>query len=359
MAVTPNPRVQTLEAYEITPQEPWQIYDEYSLTKLDWNEGAFVPDFVKRTARKLLSKDEYYSWYPDCVAIELTKALAAWLDVSVMNVLTFPGSDVALESLCRVYLSAGERVLIPVPTYENFFTFAASSGGDLLFVPLKPPFEFSAASLIAEYRAQQPKVIYLVSPNNPCGYLIPRDDVREICRAFPDSLIILDQAYVDFSPEASCVSLIHEHDNLAITRTFSKAFSLAGMRLGFIVACHDILKQVAKIRNGKNLGMLAQKLCVELLRRKADVQAWIDQVVTTREWLSGQLAALGVNYTRSHANFILFELPDPKYALAEFKRYGVYVRDKSKAVPNGLRVTITTRPSAEQFLRVLERLVSR
>ncbi|MCS6896457.1 MAG: histidinol-phosphate aminotransferase family protein [Nitrospira sp.] len=359
MAVFPNPRFQSLEAYEITPQEPWQIYEEYSLTKLDWNEGAFVPDFVKRTARKLLSKDEYYSWYPDCVAIELTKALAGSLDVSVMNVLTFPGSDVALESLCRVYLQAGDRVLIPTPTYENFFTFAASSGGDLLYAPLKPPFEFNAGSLIAEHLSHRPKVIYLVSPNNPCGYVIAHDDVRAICRAFPESLVVLDQAYVDFSPEASCVHLVRECDNLAITRTFSKAFSLAGMRLGFIVADHGILKQVAKIRNGKNLGMLAQKLGVELLRRKADVQAWIDQVVATRDWLSDQLTKLGVTHSPSRANFILFELPDPKYALAEFKREGIYVRDKSKAVPNGLRVTITTRKSAEQFLRVLERLVSR
>ncbi|MCP9456539.1 MAG: histidinol-phosphate aminotransferase family protein [Nitrospira sp.] len=359
MAVIPNPRFQSLEAYEITPQEPWQIYEDYAVTKLDWNEGAFVPPFVKRIARRLLSNDEYYSWYPDCAAIELTKALADSLGVSVMNVLTFPGSDVALESLCRVYLSGGERVLIPVPTYENFFTFAASAGGELVFVPLKPPFEFSAASLIADYRHDRPKVIYLVSPNNPCGYLIAQSDVREICRAFPDTLVILDQAYVDFSPDASCVDLIRACDNVAITRTFSKAFSLAGLRLGYVVASHDILKQVAKIRNGKNLGMLAQKLGVELLKRKTDVQQWIRQVVETRDWLSHRLTTLGVTHSTSYANFILFELPDPKYALAEFKRHGVYVRDKSKAVPNGLRVTITTRQAAAQFLRVVEKLVAR
>ncbi|MCP9440080.1 MAG: aminotransferase class I/II-fold pyridoxal phosphate-dependent enzyme [Nitrospira sp.] len=359
MPVSPNPRFQSLEAYEITPQEPWQIYEDYSVTKLDWNEGDFVPDFVKRTARRLLSNDEYYAWYPDCAAIELTKALAGSLGVSVMNVLTFPGSDVALESLCRVYLGVGERVLIPVPTYENLFTFAASAGGELVFVSLKPPFEFSAASFIADYRDDRPKLIYLVSPNNPCGYVIARSDVRDICRAFPDALVILDQAYVDFSPDASCVDLIRDCDNLAITRTFSKAFSLAGMRLGYIVADHGILKQVAKIRNGKNLGMLAQKLGVELLKRQTDVQQWIRQVVETRDWLSDQLTALGVMHSKSHANFILFVMPDPKYALAEFKRHGVYVRDKSKAVPNGLRVTITTRQAAEQFLAVLKQLVSR
>src|SRR5215831_242091 len=110
MAVAPNPHVKALEAYEITPQEPWQIYGEYSLEKLDWNEGAVVPHFVRKAAVKLLGKDEYFTWYPDCVAIELTNALARYLGLSVMNVLTFPGSDTALESLCRAYLSTGERV---------------------------------------------------------------------------------------------------------------------------------------------------------------------------------------------------------------------------------------------------------
>ena len=359
MAISPNPHVQALDAYDITPQEPWQIYGEYGLDKLDWNEGAGVPDFVRRTALKLLAKDEYFTWYPDCVAIELTDALARHLGVSVMNVLTFPGSDVGLESLCRTFLSVGDRVLVPTPTYENFFTFAAASGGELLFAPIKQPYEIDVGAFIEEYRSSRPKVVYLVSPNNPCGYVIPRAGVSEICRAFSESLIILDQAYVDFSRPACCVDLIRDHDNLVVTRTFSKAFSLAGMRLGFIVADHGILKHVAKIRNGKNLGMLAQKLGVQLLERTQEVQGWIDQVVANRDWLSRQMKRLGVAHSDSHANFILFELPDPKYAMAEFKRHGIYVRDRSKAVPNSLRVTVTTRKSAEHFLQVLGRLVSR
>ena len=358
MAVDPNPHVKALEAYEITPQEPWQIHEDYNLHKLDWNEGAIVPRFVRKTALKLLAKDEYFNWYPDCVAIELTDALAKCLEVSVMNVLTFPGSDVALESLCRTYLSVGDRVLIPTPTYENFFSYAAASGGEILFAPTKKPYELNADALIKQYLLHRPKIIYLVSPNNPCGYVIPKPSVSEICRAFSESLIILDQAYVEFSSTASCVDLVEHHDNLVITRTFSKAFSLAGMRLGFIVAAHGILKNVAKIRNGKNIGMLAQKLGVELLKRRSVVDGWVHEVIRNRDWLSQQLTRLKVSYSESHANFILFELPDPKYAMAEFKRHGIYVRDRSKAAPNSLRVTVTTRASAEHFLQILEKLVS-
>ena len=208
MSVTPNPYVKNLEPYEITPQEPWQIHDEYQLDKLDWNEGAYVPGFARRVARRRLIRDEYFNWYPDCAAIALTKALAEWLRVSAFNVLTFPGSDVALETLCRTYLAPGDRVLIPTPTYENFFTFAAACGAQLQLAALPRPYTFDAAAFTERHRASVPKIIYLVSPNNPCGYAIARADVTAICEAFPSSLVILDQAYVEFAPQLSCAQLI-------------------------------------------------------------------------------------------------------------------------------------------------------
>jgi len=279
MSITPNPYVESLEAYEITPQEPWQIHEDVDLHKLDWNEGAYMPEFARRVARRRLIRDEYFNWYPDCAAIALTKALAEWLRVSAFNVLTFPGSDVALETLCRTYLSPGDRVLIPTPTYENFFPFAAACGAQLQFVTLPKPYAFDAAALIRDL-PRPPKMVYLVSPNNPCGYAVAREDVRAICAAFPQSLIILDQAYVELA-----------------------------------------------------------------------------EVIATREWLSGQMARLELQFYPSSANFILFEVPDPTYFMAEFKRHGVYVRDKSRAAPGCLRVTVSTRTSAQHFCEVLARLL--
>ena len=358
MSVTPNPYVQSLEVYEITPQEPWQIHDDCELHKLDWNEGAYVPGFARRVARRRLIKDEYFNWYPDCAAIALTKALAAWLGVSAFDVLTFPGSDVALETLCRTYLSPGDRVLIPTPTYENFFAFAAACGAQLELTALPKPYVFDAAALIERYRASRPKIIYLVSPNNPCGYAIGRAEVSAICEAFPGSLVILDQAYVEFAPRLSCVELFTSHENLAVTRTFSKAFSLAGMRLGYVIAGRAILRNIAKIRNGKNVGMLAQELGLEMLANRTQLEEWIAVVVDSREWLSRQMSRLQVQFYPSFANFILFEVPDPKYFMAEFKRRGVYVRDKSRAAPGCLRVSVSTRRSAEHFCTALAALMS-
>ena len=356
MSITPNPYVESLEAYEITPQEPWQIHEDVDLHKLDWNEGAYMPEFARRVARRRLIRDEYFNWYPDCAAIALTKALAEWLRVSAFNVLTFPGSDVALETLCRTYLSPGDRVLIPTPTYENFFPFAAACGAQLQFVTLPKPYAFDAAALIRDL-PRPPKVVYLVSPNNPCGYAVAREDVRAICVAFPQSLIILDQAYVEFAPALNCAELVTEYDNLAVTRTFSKAFSLAGLRLGYVVAGRPVLRNIAKIRNGKNVSMLAQELGLEMLRNRAELEHWIAEVIATREWLSGQMARLQLQFYPSSANFILFEVPDPTYFMAEFKRHGVYVRDKSRAAPGCLRVTVSTRTSAQHFCEVLARLL--
>ena len=142
-----------------------------------------------------------------------------------------------------------------------------------------------------------------------------------------------------------------------MTRTFSKAFSLAGMRLGYVVAGRPILRNIARIRNGKNVGMLAQELGLEMLANREQLEDWIEVVVESREWLSREMTRLQVKFYPSSANFILFEVPDPKYFMAEFKRQGVYVRDKSRAAPHCLRVTVSTRRSAEHFCEVLAKLI--
>jgi len=118
-----------------------------------------------------------------------------------------------------------------------------------------------------------------------------------------------------------------------------------------------VLRNIAKIRNGKNVSMLAQELGLEMLRNRAELEHWIAEVIATREWLSGQMARLELQFYPSSANFILFEVPDPTYFMAEFKRHGVYVRDKSRAAPGCLRVTVSTRTSAQHFCEVLARLL--
>lgn len=357
MAIKPNQYVESLQAYEITPQQPWLDYEVENVLKLDWNEGDNVPSFVKEIASECLKRNQFFSWYPDYSAIELHEKLAHFLGVSTNNILSFPGSDTALETVCRAYLEPGDCVVVVTPGYENFDVYAKSMGASCVNFNVIKPFRFDIDIFLNQIGRLSPKMIYLTSPNNPCGYTIDLNDISRLCARFSNTLIVCDQAYVEFSLSNCCIPLTRQFENLVVVRTFSKAFSLAGIRLGYTVANHDVLKILAKLRNGKNITMLSQKVAVESLRHFDQVELWIQKVIAVREWLKGRLTQLGIQVYDSQANFLLFEAPDPIKLILALKRNNIYVRDKSKSTSGCLRVTITTGESAEKFYSVVEQVM--
>ena len=136
--------------------------------KLDWNEGSDPPYFVKNIINNLIQIPKYLSWYPDYNSQKLCNALSKKLNISELQILTFPGSDVALETVCRTFISQGDNVFVVLPSYSNFLTFAESCGCHLETIILKKPYTFSAQDLIVKAKKNKPKILYLVSPNNPC-----------------------------------------------------------------------------------------------------------------------------------------------------------------------------------------------
>ena len=358
MAVRPNRFIEKLDPYKITTQEPWNEKDRKAVLKLDWNEATFVPSFIRDFAIQLLKSDEYFNWYPDYNAHQLHKALAESLGVSVMEVLSFPGSDAALEALCRCYLAPRFKAVAVTPSYSNFFVFAKSIGASVNYVSIPKPFCFDLDMVINKTKKVRGQLLYLVTPNNPCGYFIDPTDVSKICDLLPDVLIVCDQAYVEFATYADCVHLISDHPNLIIVRTFSKAYSLAGMRVGYVVAQHEILKNLSKIRNGKNLIMLAQKLAIECLKHPTWLEDWVKEIIREKEKLYKILDQFGIPYYHSHGNFVLFELSSPKKTVAELKKRRIFIRDQSEAIEGGVRVTIGHSSAMKRFANVLQEIIS-
>ena len=350
MAVRPNRFIERLAPYKITPQEPWLDYRSRTILKLDWNEGDFLPDHIRRYAMSLMRSDAIFSWYPDYGALELHEEIARTLGCSPLQVLSFPGSDVALDTVCRAFLDVGERALIVTPSYENFDVFVNSVGAVCDLLPLPKPYRFDRLLVQQALQARPTKLLYLVSPNNPCGYAIELDDIRRLCTDNPDTLVVCDQAYVEFAAEYDCVRLIDELPNLLINRTFSKAFSLAGLRLGYVVGDHELLAPLAKVRNGKNIGMLAQKVSIEMLRHPELVGEWVKEVIAARQWCYERLSELVPVVYPSHGNFLLFEVPKPLEVVAELKAHQIYIRDKTRTTGGGVRVSITSRRAMMRFI---------
>lgn len=340
----PTPAVLALREYAVTSQEVWREAGSAERLKLDWNEATVSHDVVRLRLVEFLSQHGAINWYPDVAALDLSKALAAAMGVSPLQVLAFGGSDVALETIARTYLSPGDSVAIVQPGYDNFRVYAESCGART--VPVAPGdslLECDVKQFISRVYASGPvKLVYVVNPNNPVGYLIPRDGIRRILEAFPAAGVIIDEAYVEFAAgeDASSVQLVGEYPNLFVTRSFSKAFGLAGLRLGYVASHQQNLRHIRKLRNGKNLSMFAQVAALALLEQPQIIHHHIAQVLEGRALFLKRYREMGGCAFDSHANFVLLRVAKPQEVIIGLRRAGIFVRDRSSL------------PSLEQTIRV-------
>ena len=201
--------ISDLDEYIITPQDVWSCNAPKDLLKLDWNESPCDFDYYQKEAQKIVNLPGVLSWYPDCLALELNNELSNYLDLDGHLILTFPGSDVGLESICRAYLEPDENVVVVSPTYENFYVYVIQNGANLHKCQLDPPFSLSYEYLSSKIKSiGSVKIVYITRPNNPCGYLVDLELIEDIAKKFPDTLFIIDEAYIEFTDEKSCVILI-------------------------------------------------------------------------------------------------------------------------------------------------------
>jgi histidinol-phosphate aminotransferase len=348
-----NKFIKKLIPYVTTSQAPWHLSKGVSCAKLDWNEGTDVPDFLVNRAKELILDTRIYNWYPDVECLKITQALALKLGVNFSKVLFYPGSDTALEDICRAFLDADDSVAQLVPTYGNFKVFVESCGGQCLDFNM---LEFSLVNFnkfCNKIRKWSPKIIYLVSPNNPCGYSIPETVLKTALKEFSNCLFVVDQAYVEFNDLADMTRLTNNFPNLIVTRTFSKAYGLAGFRLGYIVANSDIVSSLKKIRNGKNISAFAQALGLEYLKHSKELSSWVDEVKNNRLRVSASLDKIGWRYLQSDANFITFFPDNVEGFLRDCVSERVFIRNLSHVMSGALRVTIGGYKHTDLFLKVL------
>ena len=354
--VKPAAHIDRIKPYKITSQDVWSNFAPDELLKLDWNEAPNNFPFYAKALRELANKRGMTSWYPDFLAIKLTAKLAKFINVPVANILTFPGSDVALETICRAYLDSGDSVSILCPTYENFFVFAAQTGAELSFVTLEPPFEVNWKLLETELLINRsPKAVYLVNPNNPTGIILDREKLRKLIHSYPSTLFIIDEAYIEFTDEQSLCMIVQESENVAVTRTFSKCFGLAGVRLGYMVASQSIIQTINKIRNGKNVTMIAQCLGIAALDNLKYFNDWTTEVRAAKQIFEGWCAENEILYFPSHGNFVMFSVNNAADICSKLRSYGVYVRDRRSVVPGGIRATIGSKKDTQLLINALNR----
>lgn len=354
-AISPQPShaVARLKPYETVNQSALFLPDSQMACKLDWNESTQPPatEIIDAIVAEL--RQERSQWYPDVNSFELIEELSRYTGLPTENIQTFPGSDAALEYVCRAFLNADDHVLIVGPTYDNFRIYAESCGASTTLCLSDSPWRSDAPHIIDSVR-NNTKLIYLVSPNNPTGALYTEREIRSILDAAPHALLIIDEAYFEFCG-VTMSHLVTRYPNAIITRSFSKAFGLAALRCGYVLSNPTNIEYLNRIRVGKNLSAAAQAAALAALRNIDCVKRYVETVKQNRILLTIKLGALGIPAHTTPANFVMLEVGRPAEVIRFLRGRHIYIRDRS-AMPQlerFVRVTVgddrTTRAVIEGF----------
>jgi histidinol-phosphate aminotransferase len=336
-----------------TPGE--QVAD---LVKLNTNEGAYPPSPRVMSVLARLS-DESLRLYPDPVSVRLRETAAARYGVSAQNVLAGNGSDDCLTILYRGFLDPDERIACPWPTYGLYDTLASLQGAELVRLPFRQVgrrFE-----LPDDLGRQRAKLIILANPNNPSATLVPVDELRRLCDAVAGSAILaVDEAYVDFALgagiDASMLPYLNEHPNLVVLRTFSKSYSLAGARLGLLFASAAIIEMLNKVKDSYNVNAITQALGIAALEDGAYHAECVRRTLDERARLERELAAMGLAWPESAANFLLVEIgARAEGVYRALKQQGLLVRWWSAAeLRTKIRISVGKPEENERVLAALK-----
>lgn len=329
--------------------------------KLDWNESTLPPSVkVKKAISEALEKDmNLLNWYPELYSKNLRSKLGQYNRRDSEEILVTNGSDDALELICKVFLDPGDHVVVPYPTYTHFITYVQSRGAVLKKVETPDPFKPDITSVLSNVTPMT-KLIYLVNPNNPTGVLLNKKQISTVCTIASHCIVVVDEAYYEFAGE-SIVDLIDDHPNLIVTRTFSKAWALAGLRVGYLTTNIGLVEQLKKVINPKSVSVLAQVAAAAALDDRQYMENYVKEVKASKMILIDFLREYNLNVHDSTGNYIMVQHPKLQTLLEEMEKENIYVRDRStfKNLPGFFRITIGDHEQTSELIKRLKRVFER
>lgn len=301
---------------------------------LDANENAFGSPL-----------EHHYNRYPDPLQHQVKERLAHIKGVPIDNIFLGNGSDEAIDILYRAFCKPGvDNVILVPPTYGMYEVSANINDVQIRKVNLTTGYQLDLDG-IADSIDMHTKLIFICSPNNPTGNSINRQDIETILTHFT-GLVVIDEAYINFSKQRSFTQELAEYPNLVILQTLSKAWGLAALRLGMAFASKEIIQVFNKIKPPYNINKATQDLVLKALDNVETVNSWIQQTVAERERLVQELSTIEqvFHITPSDANFILVKLIEPRELYNFLVNQGIIVRDRSKIelCEGCLRMTVGT-----------------
>ncbi|MEP7257045.1 MAG: histidinol-phosphate transaminase [Flavitalea sp.] len=312
---------------------------------LDANENSLGSPLIK-----------WYNRYPDPLQMKMKHKLAAIKGLPASSIFIGNGSDECIDILVRAFCEpAIDNIIICPPTYGMYEVSAAINDVHVKKVPLTAAFQLDLPA-IADAVDEHTKLIFICSPNNPSGNSMNREDVEALLNNY-FGIVVIDEAYINFSKYRSFTQELNEYPNLVVMHTLSKAWGLAALRIGMAFASEAIVQVMNKVKPPYNVSQASQDLAMQALENVEEVNEMIKEIVKERKELERQLLALPIvlKVYESDANFLLVKVPDARSVYQYLLTRGIVVRDRSKVelCEGCLRITVGTREENNKLLQAI------
>ena len=320
--------------------------------RLDFNENTLAcSPHVIEVLQKVTAVE--LTRYPERGSVEAK--VAASLCVAPTQVLLTNGVDEAIHVLCQAFLDRGDAMLLPVPTYSMYEVYGSAAEARIDAVPADAGFQFPLKALLAALD-ERTRLIAIANPNSPTGATVARDAIVTIAERAPQAIVMVDEAYYHFFGE-TVIDLIGKLPNLVVARTFSKAYGLAGLRLGALIAAEETMQWLRRVISPYSVNQLALACLPAALEDRAYLDWYVAEVKAARAELAQTLAEFGLEHWPSAANFILARIGAQHGAFVKAMRArGVLTRDRSAdpGCDGMVRITVGTREQMQQARGAIE-----
>ncbi|MDP1995206.1 MAG: histidinol-phosphate transaminase [Ignavibacteria bacterium] len=320
---------------------------------LDANENSFGSSFQEL-------EELHLNRYPDPHQVDLRNAVSKLLNIDAEKLFFGVGSDEIIDLLIRIFCEPREdRVMLLEPTYGMYKVACDINNVETVSPLLDDSFQIDFAE-VEKYYSDKVKIIFACSPNNPTGNLLNKNDILQLCRNF-NSLVVVDEAYIDFAPgETSLINEVVNYPNLVVMRTFSKAWGLAGVRLGYCAADEEIISYLFKVKAPYNINALTGYAVLKSITNEEKKKSPVSEIIVERLRVETELKSISAITTvfPSNANYLLIRLPRANEIQKELAESGIVIRNRSSQpkLDNCLRITIGTKEENNALLSELKKI---
>ena len=344
--------LETMEPY-VSPQLPARY-------RMNTNETPYAPpeQLVDEVAEQL--RKVSLNRYPDRDASDLYEAIAERMQWPREGLWVANGSNEVFMHLFLGFGGTGRSTLLFEPTYSLHSLIPRIGNTTVHQLERAPDFTIDLDSALAAIDRESPEIVIVCSPNNPTGMCEPIETTLALLERAP-GIVVVDEAYMEFTDDSKSVrSLLDEHDNLVLVKTFSKAWRLAGVRIGYMLAAPALIRELARVRLPYHLSSITQLVGVAAIRHASETLRLVEAIATERDRISAGLKGMGIHHYPSDANFVLFEVDDPERTWKELLDRGVLVRNYpgNASLARCLRVTAGLPDETDAFLDTLREVIA-